>query len=741
MRPEDAGSDAGSAGPGLRTSSVGPALLVAGIGLVAFAVRVGLSYRAVLGQEFVSFIENDAWYHMRLVDGLIQRFPWRIWNDAYVLHPGGELVNVGPMFDWIVAALALIVGAGSPSPRTVDLVGAFVPPVFGALTVIPVYLIGRDIFSRRAGLFAAVSVAVMPGDILIRSALGFTDHHCAEVLFTTLALLCLVRAMAPERSAANRTRYALAAGMSLGTYLLTWGGGALFVAMVTAWGGLELIVARLRASDGRLIPLVVAPAFIVAAIMIAPWFNTRPSFEYSLLALGGGCAGLLALYALGTLTLRFSRGLTLYLSVIAVTILVVGIVALMAGPLSIEGLRGELQRMSPWRSAGYVTEATPLLRSQDWRPFPLWNQFTGSLVLALFALPAVTGRSVRDGRVRLLLVWGAVSLIATVGQVRFAYYLAVSVALLAGYACDVMLSWRFLDHPYAKANAVLLLTAAIAAPGAPRLYQQAGANSSLSPDWFDALQWIRSNTPEPYSDPDAYFTGAGAENEGYGVMTWWDYGYWVTRIARRPPNTNPRQTQVMDVADFYLSTEPERARELLDEFEAKYVIADASLAISATRRGEVGGFFPYIATVGGRDPGSYCQLYRVPPREDDRPVLYCFPEYFQTMAIRLYAFGGRAVTPTRVWAIDVDASAPGLRPLVRRERSFRSYEEALQFTEADPSGRWRVASKDTKATPIPLEALTGLTRVYQSFGREGRDGPAQVQIFEYRRVPQAVALR
>ena len=35
------------------------------------------------------------------------------------------------MFDWIVAGAALLLGGGTPSPRLIDLVGAFTPPVIG----------------------------------------------------------------------------------------------------------------------------------------------------------------------------------------------------------------------------------------------------------------------------------------------------------------------------------------------------------------------------------------------------------------------------------------------------------------------------------------------------------------------------------------------------------------------------------------------------------------------------------
>ena len=88
------------------------------------------------------------------------------------------------------AAGTVTVGASTSASSTVIAtftgVGAYVPPVLGALLCLPVYVLGREFFSRRAGLWAALIIAVVPAQTLIRSELGYTDHHCAETLLSTL---------------------------------------------------------------------------------------------------------------------------------------------------------------------------------------------------------------------------------------------------------------------------------------------------------------------------------------------------------------------------------------------------------------------------------------------------------------------------------------------------------------------------------------------------------------------------
>jgi len=76
--------------------------------------------------------------------------------------------------------VAWVMGLGHPAQRTIEVVGAYFPAVLGALTTIPVYVVGKEVFDRNAGLLSAALVAILPGQFLARSLLGFTDHHAAE---------------------------------------------------------------------------------------------------------------------------------------------------------------------------------------------------------------------------------------------------------------------------------------------------------------------------------------------------------------------------------------------------------------------------------------------------------------------------------------------------------------------------------------------------------------------------------
>ena len=180
--------------PGLITA-MAVALL---FGLSLF-LRAYLPHDMVFSGDQVKFVGADAYYHMRLVDSLVQNFPNYTTFDPYLYYPYGSTWQYMPFFDLLIAASALVVGLGSPTLHTIEAVAAYMPAILGALTVIPVYFIGKELFSRKAGLLAAALIAILPGEFMGRSLLGATDHHIAEVLFSAAAMLFFIMAITSAR--------------------------------------------------------------------------------------------------------------------------------------------------------------------------------------------------------------------------------------------------------------------------------------------------------------------------------------------------------------------------------------------------------------------------------------------------------------------------------------------------------------------------------------------------------------
>ena len=168
-------------------------LLVCFIGL-SVIIRVVPPFHSIFTDSWVKYSSIDAYHTMRLVDNLAHNFPHMTQMDLYYIFPDGPVISSSGtlnFFTWLLSFVIWIIGLGSPSHHLVDVVSVFFPVVLAALTVIPVFFIGKALFNKWVGLIAAFLIAVFPGEYLGRSILGFTDIHVAEVLFSSLALILL----------------------------------------------------------------------------------------------------------------------------------------------------------------------------------------------------------------------------------------------------------------------------------------------------------------------------------------------------------------------------------------------------------------------------------------------------------------------------------------------------------------------------------------------------------------------
>ena len=170
---------------------------------VALYLRVALPYDKVFVGDWIKFTGVDAYFFMRIVDNLVHNFPHLNSFDPYLLYPTGGSLQYPSLFRLLSFWHYLACRFGFANSAHMDMVGVYFPAVFGALTVIPVYFIGKALFNRWAGVIAAGLVAIFPGEFLGRSILGFTDYHVAEVLFTTMTMLFLILAVKDWQDRAN----------------------------------------------------------------------------------------------------------------------------------------------------------------------------------------------------------------------------------------------------------------------------------------------------------------------------------------------------------------------------------------------------------------------------------------------------------------------------------------------------------------------------------------------------------
>ena len=440
-----------------------PAAAIAGISLlilciISLYIRTALPHDQIFVDGSVWFKGIDAWYHMRLVDNLLHHFPQRISFDPYIFYPHGATVSWPPFFDWLVAGAAWLVGLGSPSQHTADVVGAYLPPILGTLTIIPVYLIGKELFNRWVGLIAAALVTILPGEFLNRSLLGFTDHHVAESLFTTVTILFLILAVRTakerelsfghllDRNWAIITKpliYILLAGIFLGIYLLTWAGGLLFVFIIFAWLLIQFIIDHLRNKPTDYLCIIGTPFFLIASVISLPLLSEA--------GLNTIC-GVSLLIAMvtppvlsGILNLMSTKAIKPIYNILAMFGLAgIGLAIFHAiNPSLLHSMFSRFGIFTPSGASLTILEVHPLLFPYGHFTLEIaWLNFTTTFIIAFISFGWLIYRNITEESAdkTLFLTWSIVMLLAVLGQRRFSYYYAINAALLTGY-----FSWRILD--------------------------------------------------------------------------------------------------------------------------------------------------------------------------------------------------------------------------------------------------------------------------------------------------------
>jgi oligosaccharyl transferase (archaeosortase A-associated) len=730
------------------TKSIEKASLIYGailalIFALSLYIRVVVPYDSLFSATFVRFGGNDPWYNMRLVESTLHNFPHRIYFDAFTYYPHGTTVPFAPLFDYLLAVIIWMIGLGDPYATLgqygIDTIGAWYPAVLGALTVIPVYCIGKELWTRNAGLISAALIAVLPGQFLSRSMLGFTDHHVAETLFSTIAMLFLILAiMAAKKneitfysilekdwsSLKKPLIYSILGGIFLGSFYLSWKGAPLFIFVLLVYAVVQYIIDHVREKSTDYLFMVFIPTFLISLIIIAPVpiIGTVTGIQSISLILGIVVFGLLSAISF----LLTQKKINPYWYPIVTVALGVTSLALLSvlSPSLYSALTGQLRIFFPSVTQLTVQEIHPM---HIFSPYTgkitdaeAWQWFTTTFFIALVAFPWIGYRIARKFRPDeiLVIVWSAVMLFACFGQNRFAAYYAVNVALLCGFVYWKAIEFLWFrgvvgedavekarkikgkkkggalggdakkartkkatkDEKIQEAEKIKRYTGAdlpimiliigiigfvgfvlfyppltvslasaeyVGGPVFPELFARFGVD-----DWYESLSWLKENTPDPgvdyyalYDAPPINKTINRIEDykypeSAYSIISWWDYGHWITRIGHRIPVANPFQQGIggpyrndtPGACVFFITRNESEANEVADALGVRYVVSDFMMADAFNA---FYNKFGAMTTWAGDTGGYYTQI------EIDQFVPS--EKYFSTIVARLHIFDGKGV--------------------------------------------------------------------------------------------------
>jgi oligosaccharyl transferase (archaeosortase A-associated) len=616
---------------------------------LAFYIRAIIPWNAAFANGITVFATDDAVYHMRLVENLIANFPHRLTYDAFTLYPYGSVLTWGYFYDFIIGTLALIFGVNN-----LNVIGALVPAIMGTLVVIPVYFIGAELLNKKAGLISAFIIAILPGSFLQRSTLGFTDHHVAEVLFTTFFMMYLIFAFNRIKDIfvedlyrknlikllKSPLKYAILAGIFLGFYILTWTTGILFAGIAAVFIVLQIFINYATNKSNSTLITITTVVYGISALMVLPVVDIRNGFGivfYSPTHIILLISVILVSMYLNSLSIRAKKNNIGILVFIGMTLIsFIGLIVIISTilPSFYFSTFGSLDVLFGAKSGGGLTigEAQPTDLITIYGMFGLNTIF--AVIGGLFLILTYYLIENKE-KILIAFIWCALILILLFSQNRWAYYFAVNIAILSGLLCGYVLDyigkWKDIKNINVW-NIVSLITVIFiigfyplgSSPYTISIQTTVnGVRSGGFYEWHDALTWMRNNTPD--TGLDYYGTYERPESgqmypypsKAYGVMSWWDYGHIITYWGHRIPDANPFQSGIGGTANhipgastFLIAQTENDADKVLDALKTneslgtKYIVSNAYMAyaiqpVFAEWDGTNVGYFQQVQTSQG----------------------------------------------------------------------------------------------------------------------------------------------
>ena len=747
----------------------------------------------------------DAWYNLRLIEVALANTFGYIFFEPMTLYPTGQDIVWGPLFTYIASFFAVIAGAASRTEVITAV--SWAPAVLGTLMVPVMFFLGKRLGDWKTGIISALFIAVIGGQYLSRSLYGHLDHHIAETFFSCLFCLCYVLALYAlsdkkiDLGDFSTWKLPLIYGVVCGAAyflgLLTMTTMVVFGLFVSVFTLIQFILNQHSGKPTEYLVGLNVITFMIAALGLLLYGIRDLGFGFVNYSLGLFLVhifivlGTVILYLISRIITKLEKPWYYYLLTLALL--------LAAGSLFLAVLLPDLFSSLMGNLAGFFTNnatAATVQEMSSWSFASAVSAYNWGILLAIggfICLLWTIWKHQTPGAI-FVLIWSLFMFFATCAHVRWEYYFAANVALLAavfvGWAISfaekdlgVLIAKRTESQKPAepankkqskKSNAqeksgsekpdplrlgvfAVIMIIAVVFVGSSSAYavqlSSASAYGGTTQDWIDACEWLEENTPDTGVDYLTIYDGSSFTypSESYGVLSWWDYGHYITTIGKRIPNSNPFQAGVVGeygVAAVLTNTNESEITEKLDHLGTKYVMTDYLMA-----NGIFGAMAIWNDTVLQTAPYYYTFLQK----GTDGTYSYVSagtPEFFNTLTVRLQNFDGSMTEAGNVYVVITDTTAGYGVPVITSTKTYANANEAWSAADSynanAASGKhayvisaptdltnYNLPSVDVPALQhfrLVYESTTYVTGGYVTGANEG--GTAYVKTFEY--VPGAV---
>lgn len=545
------------------------------IGVVGFSIRLFSVVR------FESIIhEFDPWFNFRSTKVLVEQGWYEFWNwfDELAWYPLGRVVG-GTVYPGIMATSGAIYQLLHllHIPINIREVCVFLAPVFSAFTAYATFKLTSEIKDERAGLLAAIFIAIAPGYIS-RSVAGSYDNEGIAIYLLMFTFYLWVKA-----SKTGSTFYATACALFYFYMVSAWGGYVFIINLIPLHAFTLLLMGRF--SSRLYTSYSTFYAIGTLASMNIPFVGFQPTFTSEHMA-ALGVFGLLQLVAFARFVESFlgEKQFRRLLYVMVAFVVVAAFAALIA--LTFAGV------VAPWTGrfyslwdTEYARKYIPIISSVSEHQPTAWTSFFNDMQLLVPLFPAglyFCFRELKDEHVFIILYGILGSYFAGV-MIRLILTLTPVVCICAALAVSYLLD-TYVDFRQVKGEAEGKLTifarlavlasmmlvlsqfvyhctyitsSAYSSPSVVLASTTSDGQQRIIDDFREAYYWLRMNTP-----PDAK------------IASWWDYGYQIAGFSNRTTmvdNNTWNNTHIATIGKMMSSTE-DVAYQIMQRLDIDYVL-------------------------------------------------------------------------------------------------------------------------------------------------------------------------